>query len=136
MIITNTTVAKVELLDAFDLLRSQIASGENAGTTLEHIIGILFSDIGYCDETVSVDTDVIKRGSEEQRENAGHLILTLKPGAIVRIGYGDSLVDLELVAIKGSRVKVAFTAAKSVPIMRVASVKECRHGNPLAECNE
>ena len=74
--------------------------------------------------------------AEEQRENAGHLILTLKPGAIVRIGYGDSLVDLELVAIKGSRAKLAFTADKSVPIMRVVSVKECRHGNPLAECNE
>jgi len=74
--------------------------------------------------------------SEEQRNRAGHLILTMKPGAIVRIGYGDSLVDLELVEIKGSRVKVAFTAAKSVPIMRVASVKKCRHGNPLAECNE
>ena len=74
--------------------------------------------------------------SEQQRDKAGHLILTMKPGAIVRIGYGDSLVDLELVEIKGSRVKVAFTAAKSVPIMRVASVKKCRHGNQVAECNE
>lgn len=105
MIITNATFAKLELLQAYDLLRSQIDSGENVGTTLEHIIGILFSDIREIDEPFSVETDVIKRG---------HLILMLKVGS--KCFVDDT--EVQVVDVVGTRVTLGFKADKSVKILR------------------